>query len=171
MSLMLLRWYNSYGTPHLPHQYLMFSLCRIRVETGLTGCALTVCYVASLLRSQSASVLAGVCSDWVMELAGVCSDWAISILCARVLRSFSCVRLFVTPWTVACQAPLSMGFSRQEYRSGLPWPLPRNLPDPGIEAKSPAISHMAGGFFITEPPGPPIHTALVVSYFVCFLKI
>ena len=48
----------------------------------------------------------------------------------------SCVQLFVTPWTVACQAPLSMGFSRQEYWSGLPFPPPRDLPDPGIKPLS-----------------------------------
>ena len=48
------------------------------------------------------------------------------------------------PWTVACQVPLSMEFSRQEYRSGLPFPSPGNLPDPGIESGSPAL---AGNFF------------------------
>ena len=51
------------------------------------------------------------------------------------------------------QAPLSMGFSRQEYWSGLPFPSPRDLPDPGIEPKSPAL---AGAFFTTEPPGKSI---------------
>ena len=45
----------------------------------------------------------------------------------------------VTPWTVACQAPLSMGFSRQEYWNGLPFPSPRDHPDPGIEDRSPAL--------------------------------
>ena len=50
----------------------------------------------------------------------------------------SCLTL-VTPWTVACQAPLSMGFSRQEYWSGLPFPSPGDLPDPGIEPASPAL--------------------------------
>ena len=54
------------------------------------------------------------------------------------------VRLFATPGTVARQAPLSMGFSRQEYWSGLPFPPPEDLPDPGIEPASPAL---AGGFF------------------------
>ena len=49
------------------------------------------------------------------------------------------VQLFVTPWTVACQAPLSMGFSRQEHWSGLLCPPPGNLPDPGIEPTSPAL--------------------------------
>ena len=51
---------------------------------------------------------------------------------ACVLSCFSCVQLFVTLWTVDHQAPLSMGFSRQEYWSGLPYPPPGDLPDPGI---------------------------------------
>ena len=49
------------------------------------------------------------------------------------------VQLFVTPWTVAYEAPLSMEFSRQEYWSGLPYPSPGDLPDPGIEPGSPAL--------------------------------
>ena len=57
------------------------------------------------------------------------------------------VRLFVTPWTVACQAPLSMGFSRQEYWSGLPCPPPGDLPYPGIEPMSPASPALVGRFF------------------------
>ena len=56
----------------------------------------------------------------------------------------------VTPWTVAYQAPLSMGFFRQEYWSGLPFLYPGDLPDPGIRPRSPAL---AGGFFTAEPPG------------------
>ena len=55
-----------------------------------------------------------------------------------VCELLSCVRLFVTPQTVACQASLSMEFSRQEYWSGLPLPSPEDLPDPGIEFWSPA---------------------------------
>ena len=54
------------------------------------------------------------------------------------VKLLSRVRLFVTPWTVAHQAPLSMGFSRQEYCSGLPFPSPGDPPDPGIEPRSPA---------------------------------
>ena len=54
-------------------------------------------------------------------------------------RRFSCVLLFVTPWAVACQAPLPMGFSNQAYWSGLPFPSPGDLPDPGIEPGSPAL--------------------------------
>ena len=53
-----------------------------------------------------------------------------------MLSSFSCVWLFVTLWTVAGQAPLSMGFSRQEYWSGLPRPPPGDLPDPEIKSES-----------------------------------
>ena len=56
----------------------------------------------------------------------------------------------MTPWTVACQAPLSMGL--QEYWTGLPFPPPGNLSDPGIELASPAL---AGGFFTSEPPRKP----------------
>ena len=56
-------------------------------------------------------------------------------VCVHVCSSL--VQLFAVSWTVILQAPLSMGFSRQEYWSGLPWPPPRDLPDPGIEHKSP----------------------------------
>ena len=59
---------------------------------------------------------------------------------------------FVTPQTVAHQAPLSVGFSRQEYCSELPFPPPGGLPDPGLKPASPVL---AGGFFTTEPPGKP----------------
>ena len=55
------------------------------------------------------------------------------------VKLLSRVRLFATPWTVAYQAPLSMGFSRQEYWSGLPFPSPGDHPDPGIEPRSPTL--------------------------------
>ena len=73
----------------------------------------------------------------------------------HLLSSFSCSVVsssFVTPQTVAHQAPLSVGFSRQEYCSGLPFPPPGGLPDPGLK---PTSSALAGGFFTTEPPGKP----------------
>ena len=54
-------------------------------------------------------------------------------------KSLSRVRLFATPWSVAYHAPPSIGFSKQEYWSGLPFPSPGNLPDPGIEPRSPAL--------------------------------
>ena len=66
------------------------------------------------------------------------------------MKLLSHVRLFATPWTVANQAPLSMGFSRQEYWSGLPFPSPGDLPDPGIKPRSPALWADA---LLSEPPG------------------
>ena len=61
----------------------------------------------------------------------------------------------MTPWTVAGQAPLSMGFSRQEYWSGLPFPPPGDLPEPGIKPVSPGPLAFAGRFFTAAPPGKP----------------
>ena len=69
------------------------------------------------------------------------------------VKSLSCVQLFVTLWTIARQAPLSMGFSRQEYWSGLPFPSPGDLPNPGIEPRSPILQADA---LSSEPPGKPL---------------
>ena len=71
-------------------------------------------------------------------------------------RWYSCctlsrVLLFVTPWTVACQAPLSMEFPRQEYWSGLPFPIPGDLPDPGIETVSLRSPALESRFFTAVP--------------------
>ena len=65
---------------------------------------------------------------------------------------FNRVQLFAILWTVAHQAPLAREVFLKEYWSGLPFPPPRDLPDPGIEPTSPAL---AGRFFTTEPPGKP----------------
>ena len=73
--------------------------------------------------------------------------------------SLSRVRLFATLWTVAFQAPLSMGFPRQESWSGLSFPPPGDLSDPGIKPKSSAL---AGGFLPTEPPGKTIFKLTLV---------
>ena len=71
---------------------------------------------------------------------------------AMKVKWFSRVRLFATPWTVAHQAPPSMGFSRQEYWSGLPFPSPGDLPDPGIKPRSPTLE---ADTLTSEPPGKP----------------
>ena len=63
---------------------------------------------------------------------------------------FSHVQLFVTPWTIAHKAPLSMGFSRQEYCSGLPFPPPGDLPNPGTGPTSLSSPALAGRFFTTS---------------------
>ena len=68
------------------------------------------------------------------------------------MKSLSRVRLYATSWTVACQAPPSMGFSRQEYWSGLPFPSPRDLPDPGNEPRFPPLR---ADSLLSEPPGKP----------------
>ena len=70
------------------------------------------------------------------------------------------VQLLATPWTVAHQAPLSMGFSRQEYWSGLPFPSPGDLPDPGIE---PGSSASQADALPSEPPGKPFSSQVNVS--------
>ena len=75
--------------------------------------------------------------------------------CVCVCSVASHVHLFATPWTVACQAPLSMGFARQEYWSGLSCPPPGHLPHPGTELESPMSPALTGGFFTTESPGKP----------------
>ena len=83
----------------------------------------------------------------------------ISVVCCLITKS--CPSLFATPWTVHCWAPLCMGFPRVEYWSGLPFPSPGDLPNPGMEAASPAL---AGEFFTTEPPGKPL-LFLLCGYF------
>ena len=75
--------------------------------------------------------------------------YVYACVCVKLL---SRVRLFATPWTVAHQAPLSMGFSRQEYWSRLPFPSPGDLPNLGIEPRSPAFQADA---LSSEPPGKP----------------
>ena len=75
----------------------------------------------------------------------------------------------MTPWTVACQAPQSIGFSRQEYWSGLPFPSPGDLPDPGIEPGTPALQ---ADSLLSELRGKPIVLKLKVQlYFLLKTKL
>ena len=76
--------------------------------------------------------------------------------CEVKWKSLSRVWLIVTPWTGACQAPLSMGFSRQEYSSGLPFPSLGDLPDPGTEPGSPVVLTLQANSSPSGPPGKPI---------------
>ena len=77
-------------------------------------------------------------------------------MCVCLLTQLlSSVWLFVTPWTEALQGPLSVEFSRQEYRSRLPFPPPQDLPNPAIKPLSPVSHASAGGFFTTMPCGKP----------------
>ena len=75
----------------------------------------------------------------------------------------------VTPWTVARQAPLSVGFSRQEYWSGLLFPSPGDLAKPGIEPESPVSPALVDVFFTTEPPGKPQNITLKMGNF-CIMR-
>ena len=107
-------------------------------------------YLTWLLRNlyagQEATVRTGHgTTDWFQIGKGVRQGCILSLCLFNLYAGFSSVqslsrvRLFVTPWTVAYQAPLSMGFSRQECWSGLPFPSPGDLPDPGIKPGSPAL--------------------------------
>ena len=89
------------------------------------------------------------------------SEFSLVIHFIHKVKSLSRVRLFPTPWTVAHQAPLSMGFSTQEYWSGLPFPSPGDLPDPRIEPRSPALR---ADTLTSEPPGEPI---LYLVVYIC----
>ena len=73
------------------------------------------------------------------------------------------VQLFVTAWTVAHQVPLSIGFPRQEYWSGWPFPPPEDLPDPGIK---PTVACIASGSFTTVPPGKPKKMCVPISLYI-----
>ena len=86
------------------------------------------------------------------------------------MKSLSHVRLFAAPWTEAYQTPLSMGFSRQEYWSGLPFPSPGDLPDPGIEPRSPTLQ---ADTLTSEPPGKPLNikTEKIISKWQQILAI
>ena len=75
------------------------------------------------------------------------------MLCSA--KSLNCVQLFVTLWTVSCQAPQSVGFPRQEYWNGLPFPSPGDLPDPGIKLMSLPSPALQADSLPPEPPGKP----------------
>ena len=84
------------------------------------------------------------------------------------VKLLSRVQLFVTPWTVAYQAPLSVGFSRQEYWSGLPFPSPGDLPNPEIE---PGSSTLQADALPSEPPGKPVDTMKSLKKWTCIYCI
>ena len=85
-------------------------------------------------------------------------------VCVKVnVKSLSRVRLFATPWTVAYQAPPSMGFSRQEYWSGLPFPSSGDLPDPGIE---PGSCTLGANALTSEPPGKTANAGVYIYTYI-----
>ena len=98
--------------------------------------------------------------DSVLYLSELCQSFLKPQV--SVLNHFSCVRLFATLWTIACQAPLSVGFSRQEYWSGLLFPSPGDLPDPRIKPTCLMSPALAGEFSLLVPPGKPSEIRAVV---------
>ena len=95
-----------------------------------------------------------ICNCCACVVPGCISSWClVTKLCPTL----------ATPWTVVLQAPLSMEFPRQEYWFGLPFPSPRDLPDPVVEPASPAL---AGRFFTTEPPRKP--RVIIADYLIFF---
>ena len=83
------------------------------------------------------------------------------IIHPSILSHFSCVQLSATLWTKACQASLSMGFSMQEYWSGLPCSPPGDLPNPGIEPRSPTLQ---ADSLPSEPPGRPFELHSTITF-------
>ena len=81
------------------------------------------------------------------------SHSSLQTLCMKV-KSLSHARLFLSPWTIAYHTPPSMGFSRQEYWNGLPFPSPGSLPNPGIEPGSPELQTDT---LLSEPQGSPVY--------------
>ena len=120
--------------------------CTLILETGRTPDSAHLIFL-SIPPNQYIHI------DWLvvgrMHFRASYSLPSVSDVCA-VLSHFSHVWLFATLCTITCQAPLSMGFSREEYWSGLPFPSLGNLPDPGIQPASLKSPALAGGFFTTR---------------------
>ena len=122
-----------------------------------------------ILKDDAVKVLHTICQQiWKTQQRP--QDWKWSVFipipkkgnakeCSK-LKLLSYVQLFKTSWTVAYQASLSMGFSRQEYQSGLPFPSPEDLPDPGIEPRSPTLQADA---LPSEPPGKPKNVQTIMQ--------
>ena len=123
---------------------------------------LHLCRVTVVVRQISSAVVHPYLREWVSGPLGPESkDARVPYVkwCIFTYNLYMCiyspVQLFATPWTVARQAPPSMGFPSQEYWSGLTFPPPRDFPDTGVEPRSPASPALAGRFSTTEPPGKP----------------
>jgi len=141
-------WQNQYNIVKLKNK-IKFN----KLNLSLYICILLVLFLWRALLIEKSLHLQGEKGMVFIGFSGWCSqsNWMACYLTRAVLN---CAQLFATLWTVVCQALLSMGFSRQEYRSGLPFPPPVDLPKPGFEPMSPAL---AGVFFTAESPGMPCY--------------
>ena len=98
--------------------------------------------------------------DGRVEKVCPCTIKYLNCVCVSVAQSYPTI---ATPWTVAHQAPLSKGFSRQEYWRGLPFPSPGDLPDPGIEPTFPALQVDS---LLSEPPGKPQECSYIIVIYI-----
>ena len=121
--------------------------------------------------------LSPVCGKMTFHETGLwCQkDWRHADYFSKIAELFlllkclllSCVQLFATPWIIVHQAPLSMGFPRQEYWSGLPFPSPGDTPDPGMELSSPALQ---ANSLPSEPLGKPYFTTYMCINVLFFFE-
>ena len=119
-------------------------------DKAVSSCALKL---GLMQTSYAASLPVILCSITYLSAKGKRGKTSLKSPHSEVkVKSLSRIRLFATPWTGAYQAPPSMGFSRQEYRGGLPFSSPGDLPNPGIEPRSPTFQAVA---LTSEPPGKP----------------
>ena len=117
--------------------------CSLEIKRRLLLGRKAVTNLDSILKSRDITLPTKVCLVKAMVFL------VVVIYGCELVKSLSRVQLFTTLWTVAYQAPPSMGFSRQEYWSGLPFPSPGDLPNPGIESRSPPLEAEA---LTSEPP-------------------
>ena len=122
------------------------------MTAGSPWCSLTCsCFIPRFCLYLHMVIFLCVSPLLVSRLPSLETHWILEKI--EKVKSLSCVQLFVTPWTIAYKGPPSMEFSRQEYWSGLPFPSPGDLPNPGIEPRSPALQAVA---LPSEQPGKPI---------------
>ena len=132
---------------------LAFSLSSFTFKSLFSSSLLSAIRVGIICISEVAEILPG-----ILIPACESSSPAFHITYSAGVQVCSIVKLcliLVTPWTIAHQTPRSMGFSRQEYQNGLPFPSPGSFPNPGVEPMFSTSPALAGKFFSTEPPGKP----------------
>ncbi|CAI9178158.1 unnamed protein product [Rangifer tarandus platyrhynchus] len=131
-------------------------------QTGWDRIAEIYCLIVLEVHFQGVSRVMQPLKPWEKIIPCFSSPPGVVCVCARMrmhmhtcMCVLSSIQLFAILRTVACHAPLSVGFVRQEYWSGLPFPSPGDLPDPGVKPESLASPALVGGFFTSELPGEP----------------
>ena len=151
----------------LPH-CVFFQHTHINSQRILTGCLTNLTYFFDSIRSHRIRAQSHKTS--LLQMTHPIPGCYLSFWPCVYVCMLSHVPLFATLWTVAHQAPLSMGFSRQEYWSGVPCPPLGDLPDPGIEPASLMFPELAGGFFTTSTTDLTVRFYWVWPNFVCVIS-